>query len=375
MERRALRGQGRAAASVGAGPTRRAGPARGESLRYLAIVANNESQFPLAIGLLEQARAVHAANKDVEGESSTLVQLGSVLYNLGRLREARVWLEESLPIFVASGHKYRQAVVRSNLGTILLQEGELGPARQLINEGLEGCLELDDREGVACALGALGDLYRRVGDHQEAQHTLRRSLAIALEIGFDFLASDDVLFLGLDELDSGRVTEAISLLDDSLEHARRAQSPLAETRAQVARTYGFLADGQLEQAQLAANAARAGAQHLDLGALVVEVDVLRARIAALRGGRDEALRLVETAQAQIDSDVLEGSIRPGEMMLACWRILDELGDPRAATALRAGRDFLDDFASRIDDEQLCTGFLRHVPAHVALASAGRVGPV
>ena len=98
----------------------------GESLRYLAIVANNESEFPKAIALLEQAGAAHRANNDLEGESTVLVQLGTVLFNQGRHREARGLLEESLPIFVASGHKYRQAIVKSNLGAILLQEGELG---------------------------------------------------------------------------------------------------------------------------------------------------------------------------------------------------------------------------------------------------------
>ena len=90
-----------------------------------------------------------------------------------RHREARAWLEECLPIFVASGHKYRQAVVKSNLGAILLQEGELGQARRLITEGLALCQELDDREGVAVALGVLGDTLRRAGDHERAQENLR----------------------------------------------------------------------------------------------------------------------------------------------------------------------------------------------------------
>ena len=121
-----------------------------------AIVANNESQFPRAIALLEEAGAAHRANNDLEGESTVLVQLGSVLFNQGRHREARAWLEECLPIFVASGHKYRQAVVTSNLGAILLQEGELGQARRLISEGLALCQELGDREGVGSRPGHPG---------------------------------------------------------------------------------------------------------------------------------------------------------------------------------------------------------------------------
>ena len=44
----------------------------GETLRYLAILATNESEFPQAIALLEQARAVHRADNDLEGESTAL---------------------------------------------------------------------------------------------------------------------------------------------------------------------------------------------------------------------------------------------------------------------------------------------------------------
>lgn len=345
----------------------------GESLRYLGIVANNESQFPLAIAYLEEARAAHLANNDLEGESTVLVQLGSVLFNQGRHREARTWLEESLPIFVASGHKYRQAVVKSNLGAILLQEGELGQARRLISEGLELCQELGDREGVGVALGMLGDTYRRAGDHVGAQDCLRRSIDVALDIGFDFQASDAYLSLALDLLEAGDVDAAPDLLDHSLERARLASSPLAEARAQVGRAYAFLATGHLDSADAAATAAREGAEVLELHGLLVETAVLQARIAQRRGDIGEALRRLEASPA-IDVDALEGALRPGDMVLARWEILGSAGDPRAATALQAGLEFIEEFAARIDEPDLRDGFLTGIPAHASLAAARPAQP-
>lgn len=341
----------------------------GESLRYLAIVANNESQFPLAIALLEEAGAAHRANNDLEGESTVLVQLGSVLFNQGRHREARAWLEECLPIFVASGHKYRQAVVTSNLGAILLQEGELGAARRLIGEGLGLCEELGDREGVGVALGMLGDTYRRAGDHARAQASLRRSIDLALDIGFDYQASDAYLSLALDTLEAGDADAAAPLMDHALERARLASSPLAEARAQVGRAYACLSAGRLAEAQDAATAAGVGAEPLELRGLLVEIAVQRARVAQRRGALGEAVRRVETVAGEIDVDVLEAALRPGEMLLARWEILSEAGDPRAAEALSAGVGFVDDFASRIDDPELRTGFLTGIPAHAVLGAA------
>lgn len=346
----------------------------GESLRYLAIVANNESQFPRAISLLEEAGAAHRADHDLEGQSTVLAQLGSVLFNQGRHREARAWLEECLPIFMASGHKYRQAVVKSNLGAILLQEGELGQARRLISEGLDLCQELGDREGVAVALGMLGDTYRRAGDHARAQESLRRSIDLALEIGFDFQASDAYLSSAIAALDAGDADEAPPLLDHALERARLASSPLAEARAQVGRAYASLAGGRLAEAHDAVMAAREGAERMELSGLLVEVEVQHARIAQRRGDLDEALRRVETAAREIDLVALEAALRPGEMLLARWEILVEAGDPRAPAALSAGLDLIDVFASRIDDPDLASGFLTGIPAHAILDAARPGGP-
>ncbi len=346
----------------------------GESLRYLAIVANNESQFPRAIALLEEAGAAHRANNDLEGESTVLVQLGSVLFNQGRHREARAWLEECLPIFVASGHKYRQAVVKSNLGAILLQEGELGQARRLISEGLALCQELGDREGVAVALGILGDTYRRAGDHARARKNLRRSIDLALEIAFDYQASDSYLSLAIDALDAGDAEAAGAMLDQAQERARLASSPLGQARAQVGRAHACLAAGRLAEAHDAAAAAGEGAERLGLRGLKLEVAVLNARIAHRRGDLGQAVRLVETAAREIDAEALEAALRPGEMLLARWEILVQAGDPRGREALRAGVDFVETFASRIDDPELRTGFLTEIPAHAMLRAAGQAEP-
>ena len=82
------------------------------------------------------------------------------------------------------------------------------------------------------------------------------------------------------------------------------------------------------------------------------------------------MRLVETAAQEIDDEALEAALRPGEMLLARWEILVQAGDERAGDALRAGVDFIETFAARIDDPELRTGFLTGIPAHVTLGAAG-----
>ena len=148
-----------------------------DSLRYLAIIAGNVSEFALAARLLEETIAIHIADGDRQGEATVLVQMASVLYNEGHFAAARERLEQALPILVSTGFRYHEAVVVSNLAAIVVQQGELGHGRRLINRGLVLCQEIDDLEGVATAYNIRGEIERRVGDLDGAETDLRATLA------------------------------------------------------------------------------------------------------------------------------------------------------------------------------------------------------
>ncbi len=169
----------------------------GETLRYMSIVANNQSDFARSMDLLGQALEVGRASNDTEAESLVLVQMGTVLYNQGHYAKARVQLERALPIYIESGHRYRQAVAMSNIAGIAVIQGDLGVARKLVTKGLELTLHLGDKEGIATAHTILGDVYRRAGMYQLAREQLEESVRVSDEIGFDFVASDALLSLAL----------------------------------------------------------------------------------------------------------------------------------------------------------------------------------
>ena len=263
-------------------------------------------------------------------------------------------------------------IVKGNLGQILIKQGELAQARELLTEALKGSQELGDREGAAYAHAAIGEIHRRTGDTTRARQELHQSLDMGMDIGHGFLASEAYLLLAMIELDTGDAGQSIRMLDDSLAHAHRAHAPLLQTRAQVGQTYAAVAGGRLEEAQQLAAATLVKAVHLGLRGQIAELAVLQARIARLRGDWREAARLLD-AHVTIDSSALEGAIRPDLLVLGYWEALERAGDPRAAQALSTGLAYLDDFAARIDDPKLRDGFLNHVPAHVRLATAGRAG--
>jgi tetratricopeptide (TPR) repeat protein len=304
---------------------------------------------------------------DTEGESVALVQLATVEYNSGRFGAARESLEKALPIVVASGFRYREAIVVSNLAAIVIQHGELGAGRRLITRGLELCIDLEDREGIATARNILGDIYRRAGMIDAAERELVESLSASTSSGFDRVKSDTLLSLALVAMERGRYDEALAHADEAIERGRAVDSPLAVARALVGRGYVLLADDRVREAGIALREALAAAERLDLAFLIVETQAALARVALLTGDRDEALAMAAAVLDCLDRPDLIGAIEPSEICRTCWRVFAECGDQRAADALTAARRFVDDMIGRIDEDELRESF-RLVAANAEIAA-------
>jgi tetratricopeptide (TPR) repeat protein len=300
-----------------------------------------------------------------------LAQLASVFYNQGRYGEARASLEESLPIFTASGYKYRQAVATCNLGTIILTEGEFGAARRLVTEGLQLSTEIRDAEGRGVAEGVLGEIYRRAGDLDHAEQRLERSLAIAREIEFSLLASDCLLNLVLVACERDNPRDAERLATECLEEARRAGSSFAEARALLGQGIALSAVGRIEEAEAAFESSVARAEEVGVPSLVLEARAGLALAAFCRGALDEAARRVDELVDHLDVPDIQGCLQPGEVYRTCWRVLVARRDPGATAVLRGAGTYLDTIAARIDEDDLRESFLHRVTANAELDGARR----
>jgi tetratricopeptide (TPR) repeat protein len=206
----------------------------GETLRYLAIVANNLSELGEAVRLLHHARAIHRDAGDLESESLALGQLGAVYFNQGRYEDARVTLEQARDIISQSGHRYRLAVMVSNLAAIALEQGRYGMARREGETGLDLQIELGDKEGVGNSHQLLADVARHVGDDARAEHHAQQVLAVRGERGFQVLASAVSATRTLIAARNGDAPAAEAHARHALEQARRAGRRSTSARAHVA---------------------------------------------------------------------------------------------------------------------------------------------
>jgi tetratricopeptide (TPR) repeat protein len=268
---------------------------------------------------------------------------------------------------VSTGFLYREAVVVSNLAAIVVQQGELGHGRRLIERGLELCKELEDLEGVATAYNIRAEIERRVGDLDRAEADVRATLATIDKRGFAVVSSDSLVGLALTQTARGLHDEAVASVAEAIQRAEEADSPMAVARARLAGGYVDIGRGDLDAATASLGAAGEGAERLALAYVTDEVDAAAARVAWLLGRRDEALELAGRVFERLGQPELIGALQPGEIYLSCRDILTAYDDPRAAAAAAAGREFVESSAARIDEADLRESFLHRVPSSVALA--------
>ncbi|UOY03600.1 hypothetical protein [Blastococcus sp. PRF04-17] len=100
----------------------------GEALRLLGIVATNQGKSDEALALLDAARAEHRLIEDPEGEALVNGQVGAMLTHVGRLEEARTVSEAALRYWQATGHRYREGVMLTNLARLAMDQGRLDDA-------------------------------------------------------------------------------------------------------------------------------------------------------------------------------------------------------------------------------------------------------
>ncbi len=343
-----------------------------EALRYLAIVANNVSDYTTGERLLREALQTLGTAGSATDRASVLGQLGAVLYNAERLEEAAAAFEEALRIFSLAGYRYGEAVCAGNLASVFGARHELARALRQAHEALAVVRALDDREGTATTLGLIGDIHRRTGRRALARTTLRECIGLASELDFHYVESDARLMLALVDLDDGDVPAAVAGARRGVDLARRAGSPLGECQSLEGLGWALLEQGRRgdpdagDEAQQAFTQARMIAAEAGLVSASVETAIGHA--AATLAGGDAAGAAAELRSVPIDG-LGASTVAPAKAMLAAISVAAAAGDvPRRDAIAAHAATWLQQVVQRIDDDDLARGFLQDVPDNAALAA-------
>ncbi len=339
--------------------------ALGESLRYLSMLASNSGDFPTSLEYAAQAREVFARAGEPELEGTALAQGAITYFNLGRYDEAQAALEETLPIFRRSGHRYRETINMGNLSSIALMRGQLASAERWARQAIEMAHQLEELEaGVTYAL-VLGSVATLTSRFELGRTELHRALDTARQIAADVHLGEALARLSTLELAAGDRDLALELGRESAEVMGRVASGLDRGCAHLSHGYVASAAGLWDEAQAAFADAHAGFLETELEPLVREATVGLARVAAARGQHADALEQLGPVLEHLDTTGLSQTWSAGEMLLSCHRILVDAGDPRAGEVLQRARSYLAAMAAEVGDPELVAGF-RAFASHAEL---------
>ena len=96
---------------------------------------------------------------------------------------ARSRLEEALSLYLEIGDDQMVSSVRSHLGVLLLNQGDLDRATAMMEEGLGLARKLGDRLGINNALYLLAQVAQAEGDHGLAARRFEEGVRLSEEIG------------------------------------------------------------------------------------------------------------------------------------------------------------------------------------------------
>ena len=255
----------------------RAIPSRGgeaETLNNMGKVYNNLGQHDAALKYLNQSlniwREVNAstvnpsagntspapatstpapsftATASINGEASTLDNLGRAWSDMGDGKQALDNFNQSLSMFRNLGERNGEALVLNDMGPAYAALGQKQKALDAYNQAIALWRELGNRQGEALTLNNIGRLCNDLGEHQTALDYYNQALPIWREVGNpsgQALALSDI---GRAYADLGQPAKALDFQSQALPIYRQTGSRRGEAMVlnNLGRDHSDLGDAQ-----------------------------------------------------------------------------------------------------------------------------------
>ncbi len=348
--------------------------AEADALRLRSAISRLAGNAEESLRLGEQALALCTPAGDAAGAGAgndgppdretltaralILNNLGTTLWNMGRLEHAIESYAEALIIYRALAMPRLEARALNNMGIVFAALGEFEEALAHYKSSLKIDQQLGDRSGIALKLGNIGQAYADVGDVDRADSYLSRAIKLAEQAGDTSTLCDGLISLGQAKLGRGDARTGLDLLERGLELATANRERYQEIRA-----LEYIAFGQLDAGDPPAGALELARSATELARrmpmIVGVIYGLAAQALALArlGLHDDALAAsTEAVRLQDAQPRPEGA---EHILYAHARVCAAAGRPDAALAAASrGQAELASKARRLQDEELRRLYLR-----------------
>ncbi len=191
----------------------------GQALARQGVFAELLGQFAQARKLLQDSLAIlrHSPLDTGREVAFVLTELGIVLLREGDQAEAKQHLLESLARYRALKDTYGIAWTLNALGNVANDlTGQYAEAMQFYEESLALRREIGDRRGLATSLNNLGTVANNLGDYTGAKQFLQESIAVYQEVDYRIGLALALNNLGYTAQLRGEYREARRLYQESL---------------------------------------------------------------------------------------------------------------------------------------------------------------
>ena len=175
--------------------------------------------------------------------------LGVLCRALGRMQQAREYIERALRIYEKEGDRVDESWSLNHLGRVYSQIGNKEQAREYYEQALRICQEEGDRLGEATALNNLGWVCNALGQTEQEQKYYEQALSIFREIRDRGGEGSTLNNLGRVLNDLGQHAKAQEYYEQALDMFRETNNRRGEgwTLSNLGKTY--YAHGQLGEAR------------------------------------------------------------------------------------------------------------------------------
>jgi tetratricopeptide (TPR) repeat protein len=280
--------------------------------------------------------------------------------------EGKALAKEGLAAARALGFRSIESRFLNALSIVASMSEDMFLAVELSRQQLPIDRALGNPRDEAITLGNLGASLMTLGEHAEAQQHLEAGLKLARAVGDRDAELVPLFVLSQCALRQGDAERALEYARAALETAADVRNPPLVLLSSGALANACLALGRYDAATAAFERARDVA--IAIGSQM-QYDAIAglARAALAQGDLERAMALVEDVLAH--QDALAGTESSHLVRLTCYRVLERVGDPRAAEVLAVGHANLLAQAVLTSDSKLRKTFLLNIPEHREIVAA------
>lgn len=193
----------------------RAARIEANALHDIGVIKRELGDLREAANYFNQSLAIARSKKFKDVEARTLNSLGNVENNLGELKKSLELYRASLALHKATGNKEGEIVALINIGNAIADLGESTEALAYFEQALSLAKAIESKEKIAVVLNKLGKIYTNQSEYKKALDYYNQALKISREI-------EDKASLTVALADIGLIYAQMSEREKALDFNRQA---------------------------------------------------------------------------------------------------------------------------------------------------------